>query len=73
MAREDLWLITSQLQVSGNTSAGHSQANGYATVGMSMPPGLLAGKYVCVRDLWAGSAPRLAYRGSEESPLNLHC
>jgi hypothetical protein len=39
-----LWFITSQR---------HSQTDGDATVGVSMPPGPLPGHYMGVLDLWS--------------------
>jgi hypothetical protein len=51
--QEGLWLITSQLLVSGNTSERHNWADGSASVGVFMNPWHLPWHYVGVRDLWS--------------------
>lgn len=76
MASGDLWLITTQTPVIGNSSERHNQTNGYTAVGESMPPGPKPGYYVGVPWLYVtygpGSAHRHAYRGNKWSPLNHH-
>jgi hypothetical protein len=72
MASGDVWLITSPLPVSGNTSGRHNQTNGCTAVGQSVQLGPQPGHYVGVRHLRPGSAPRLACRGNEHSAPNLH-
>jgi hypothetical protein len=54
LATGDLWLITSQLPVSGNTSGRHSRDKGDATAGTTVPPGPQPGHYVGVHDSWSG-------------------
>jgi hypothetical protein len=57
--------------VSGNfrTAQPDQRLHGRWAVYAALAP---AGHYVGVRDLWPGSAHRLAYRGNEYSALNLH-
>jgi hypothetical protein len=48
------------------------QPDCYITTRVSMPSGPLLEHYMGVCDYGPGSAPRLVYRGSEKSSLNLH-
>jgi hypothetical protein len=54
MALGDLWLIASQVPVSGNTSGRNSRDNGDATVATAVPPGPETGHYVGLHDSWSG-------------------
>jgi hypothetical protein len=64
--------VVDQIKVStsDNTSQCHSQINSYMTVEVSVLFGNLMKHDIGVVDYGSGSAPRLAYRNSETSPLN---